>query len=170
MYRRRLGALAAIAFTAGTLGAQEKSIEGHATWARTTQTHQNAWGAGAQFQLTWGQKTDPVQLGTSLAGDYQKQENGGPSQTSGSIDVTLQPGGGGSFTPYAGGSVSENWLSGGGAPSGAKLGLQYLVGAQFKPEPQGRVALRLELRPGYVRTQEHTVTVRFGVSSSLGRS
>lgn len=170
MHHRILGVCVAVAVAAGTLGAQEKAIEGHANWARTTQTHQNSWGGGAQFQLTWGQKTDPVQLGTSLAADYQKQENGGPSQTSGSLDVTLQPGGGGAVTPYAGGSVSENWLSGGGAPSGAKLGLQYVVGAQIKPESKGPLALRLEVRPGYVHTQEHSITYSLGLSASLGGS
>jgi hypothetical protein len=152
---------------AGRLAAQQQQVEAHASWARTTQSNQNSWGGGAQYQVTWGAKTAPVQVGTSVAGDYMKQEHGGPSQTSASLDVTLQPGGGGALTPYAGGSVSENWLSGGGAPSGAKLGLQYIVGVQWKPAPKGPLALQLQLRPGYVHTQEHSVTLRLGLSSSV---
>jgi hypothetical protein len=79
----------------------------------------------------------------------------------------VQPGGQSAITPYAGGSISANWLSGGGAPSGTQLGLQYIVGLQFKPEAQGPLALKLEVRPGYVKTQEHSVTGRLGVDWSM---
>jgi hypothetical protein len=147
--------------------AQQSSVEGHASYARTTQTHQSSWGAGAQYQMVWGAKNAPVQLGTSLGGDWMQQENSGPTTWSLSYDATLQPGGGGSITPYAGGSISANWLSGGGAPSGAQLGLEYILGVQLKPEAQGPLSLKFEVRPGYVKTQEHTVTGRFGVSYDL---
>jgi hypothetical protein len=167
---RHLAIAALLAAAAAPLGAQQQAIEGHANWSRTTQTHQNSWGGGAQYQVTWGAKKDPVQVATSAALDYQKQENGGPSQTSTSVDVTLQPGGGGSVTPYVGGSVGANWLSGGGAPSATELGLQYVVGVQVKPEPSGPLGLQLQVRPGYVRTQEHAITFRLGVSYSLRKS
>ena len=156
--------------SAARLGAQEQALEGHVNWSRTTQTHQNSWGAGAQYQLTFGATHDPLRLGASLGGDYQKQENGGPSQFNVSTDVTVQPGGSGAVTPYVGGSVGANWMSGSGAPSGTKLGLNYIVGAQVKPDPKGPIALRFEVRPGYVRTQEHAITFRLGVSSSIGGS
>ena len=159
-------AAAAIA-SALPCAAQLPSAEGHASYARTTQSHQNAWGAGGNVELTWGGKQAPAQLGTALGLDYQKEENGGSKQTNASLDVTLQPGGGSLFTPYAGGSVSENWMSGPGSPSGAQLGLQYIIGAQLKLGPGSPLALTAEVRPGYVRTQEHSVTARLGVTVQL---
>lgn len=159
--------LAAVAAAAVPCSAQQRQIEGHANYANTVQSHQNSWGAGASYQLTWGGQSAAVQLGTSLAADYQKQENGGMSQTSASYDMTLQPGGNSTVTPYVGGSVGANWLSGPGAPSGAQLGLQYILGAALKLERQAPLAVRLEVRPGYVKTQEHTVTGRLGVSLSM---
>jgi len=158
-----LSALAA----ASPAAAQERSVEGHANYARTTQTHQNSWGAGAQYGLTFGSQGAP-QLGTSVAADYMKQENGGSQQLSGSIDATVQISLGPSVAPYVGGSASINRLSGGSLSSSVtKPGFQYIVGTQVKLDPQGPLALRFEVRPGYVRTQEHSVTGRFGVSYSL---
>ena len=156
-----------MALIAGPLGAQQWQGEVHGNYARTTTSHANSWGAGAQAAATWGAKKAPVQLVTSLAGDWQKQENGGPSQWTLGYDATVQPGGQSAITPYAGGGISANWLSGGGAPSGTLLGLQYIVGLQFKPEAQGPLSLKLEVRPGYVKTQEHTVTGRLGVDWSM---
>ena len=163
-----LAMLAAFAAVAGApLGAQQSSVEAHANFARTTQTHLSSWGGGTQYQLLFGGTQQPVQLGSSLGVDYQKQEKGGPSETSGALDVTAQPGGDSPVTPYVGGSVSENWLSGGGAPSGAKLGLEYIIGAQVKLEPKGPLSLHAEVRPGYVRTQEHSISYRLGVAMSI---
>ena len=147
--------------------AQSWQADGHANYSRTTQSHQNSWGGGASLQATWGAQQQPVQLGTSAGVDYEEQENGGPKQFNVSYEMTVQPGGNLTLTPYVGGSVSANWLSGDGAPSGAKLGLQYIVGAQLKPERQGPLAIKLELRPGYVQTQEHTVSGRLGVAFSM---
>jgi hypothetical protein len=147
--------------------AQSWDLEGHGTYARTTQSHQNSWGAGAQLAGTWGSKSAPVQLGMSVGGDWLTQENSGPTQWSISYEPTLQAGGGHALIPYVGGSISANWLSGNNSPSGALLGLQSIFGVQFKPESQGPLSVRLEARPGYVRTQEHSVDWRFGVSWSL---
>ena len=163
----RLALVAAVAAGAARAEAQERQIEAHGDFARTTHSHERAWGGGAQLQLTWGREEQPVRLGTSLGADYQKAEHGGSSQTSASLDLTLQPGGGGRLTPYAGGSVSANRLAGGGSPSATELGLQLIAGAQLKLDPRGAVALRADVRPGYVRTQEHQVTIQFGVSSSF---
>jgi hypothetical protein len=157
----------ALMVTGRASGAQQFQAEVHGNYARTTQTHANAWGAGAQLASTWGAKRAPAQLVTSLAGDWQAQENNGPTQWTLGYDATVQPGGQRMLTPYAGGSISANWLSGGGAPSGAQLGLQYILGVLLKPEAQGPLTLKLELRPGYVKTQEHSVTGRFGVDWSM---
>jgi hypothetical protein len=70
--------IAAIACSASFAGAQQWQGEVHANYARTTQTHSNAWGAGAQVASTWGRTNAPAQLVTSLAGDWQEQENNGP--------------------------------------------------------------------------------------------
>ena len=162
-----VSAVAAASWAPRVAAAQDQAASGYATYARTTQSHQNAWGGGAQYQLTWGEQNAPIRLGTSLGGDYQKTESSGSSQTSVSLDATLQPGGGSVLTPYVGGSVSANWLSGTGMPSGSQPGFQYILGLQYKPEAQGPLAIQAEVRPGYVRTQEHQVTGRVGVLFSL---
>lgn len=151
---------------ATTAHAQQWSVEGHANYSRTTTTHQSSWGIGAQLIGTFGGKSAPVNLSTSLGADWLKQENSGPSTTSVSYDATIQPGGSSALTPYAGGSIGANWVSE-NAPKRALLGLQYILGVQFKPESQGPLALKLELRPGYVQTQEHTIAGRFGLAYSL---
>jgi hypothetical protein len=151
---------------ASSAAAQQSQIEAHGNYVRTTQSHSNSWGAGAQLNTNWGSTQAPVQLSTSEGVDWTKQENDGPSTTSLGLDVTVQPGGGGVFTPYAGGSMSANWVSK-NAPSGALLGLEYLGGVYYKLEAQGKLSLHAELRSGYVRTQEHTVTGRFGVAFSI---
>ena len=152
---------------AATAQAQQWAVEGHGNYSRTTTTHQSSWGAGGQVQGTFGGQSAPVNLSTSLGADWLQQEHSGPSTTSLSLDATLQPGGSMAITPYAGGSISANWLSGNSSPKGALLGLQYIVGAQIKLESQGPLALRLEIRPGYVRTQEHSIAGRLGLSYSL---
>jgi len=145
---------------------QQSQVEAHASYVRATDTNTNAWGGGAQLGTTWGSKQAPVQLSTSEGLDWTKQEGGGSSTTSLGLDVSIQPGGGGVFTPYAGGGISANWVSE-NAPSGALLGLEYLAGLYYKLEAQGRISLRGEVRSGYVRTQSHTVTGRFGVAFSI---
>ena len=152
---------------AAPLGAQQWQAEAHGNYARTTTSHANSWGAGAQVAATLGAKSAPAQLVTSLAGDWQEQENNGPTQWTLGYDATVQPGGQRLLTPYAGGSISANWLSGGGAPNGTQLGLQYILGLLLKPEKQGAITLKFEVRPGYVKTQEHSVTGRFGVDWSI---
>ena len=148
-----------------TAGAQQSSVDGHLNYARTTQSHQNQWGAGLQYGLTFGSKHKP-QLATSVAGDYMKQEKGGPSQVSGSFDATVQVSAGPLLSPYAGGSISVNHTSGSGQSS-TDPGYQYIVGTLLKLDPQGPLSLRFEVRPGYVRGQEHSVMGRFGVTMSL---
>jgi len=39
--------------------------------------------------------------------------------------------------------------------------------SEYKLEPQGSLSLHLEVRRGYIRTQEHRTTGRFGVALSL---
>ena len=159
--------LCAVVAGAQTAGAQQWQGEVHANYARTTQSHLNSWGAGVQVQALWGKSSAPVQLGTSVAGDWQRQENNGPDQWSLGFDATVQPGGQHMLTPYAGGGISANWLRSNGSSSDALLGLQYIVGVSIKPEAQSALQLKLELRPGYVKTQEHSITARFGVDWSI---
>src|SRR5215208_3545802 len=132
----------------------------------STATPTDIWGAGTQYQLTLGSTKQPVRLSPSLGADWMQQSNSGPSTTSVGLDVNVQPGGDSPLTPYAGGSVSANWVSK-NAPKGALLGLEYMAGLYYKLEAQGPISLHLEVRSGYVRTQEHQVTGRFGVAFSL---
>ena len=158
--------LLALVVLTQSASAQESQIEVHGSYARTTVTPTDVWGAGAQYQLTLGSKQQPVRLSPSLGGDWMQQSNSGPSTTSVGLDVNVQPGGDSPLTPYAGGSVSANWVSK-NAPKGALLGLEYMAGLYYKLEPQSPISLHLEVRSGYVRTQEHQVTGRFGVAFSL---
>src|SRR4051812_22826914 len=89
--KRQLIGLALLIVPA-TVAAQQWSVEGHGNYARTTQTHLSSWGAGAQVVATWGGTTAPIQLNTSLGGDWIKQENSGPTTWSLSYDATIQPG------------------------------------------------------------------------------
>jgi hypothetical protein len=164
--RLRIAVAFGLIGAASGAGAQQSQVEAHGNYVRTTQTHSSSWGAGAQLNTSWGSKQAPVQLSTSEGVDWTQQENDGPSTTSLGLDVNIQPGGGGVLTPYVGGSVSANWVSK-NAPSGALLGLEYLGGVFYKLEAQGKVSLHAEVRSGYVRTQEHTVTGRFGVAFSI---
>ena len=162
----RVATALALAVLTQSAGAQERQLEAHASYSRTTEAHADAWGAGGQYQLTLGSKEQAVRLSPSLGADWMQQQNSGPSTTSVGLDVNLQPGGDSPLTPYAGGSVSANWVSK-DAPKGALLGLEYMAGVSYKLEAQGPISLRLEARSGYVRTQEHQVTGRFGVAFSL---
>jgi hypothetical protein len=163
-----VGASLAAALAATPAAAQQMQADLHGNYARGEQTHANAWGAGGQLQATWGAQSAPVKVATSGALDYTKQDNGGPSQTSLSTDVTLQPGGGGSLIPYAGGSIGANWSGGDQKQwTGAKLGLETLAGLQIKTAAMGPISWKAEERFGYVRGQEHTLTTRVGVVASF---
>ena len=153
---------------AGSVAAQERNLDLHLDYVRGMTSHANSWGGGAAAQLTWGGNSAPIKVNTSGGADYTKQDNGGPSQTSAGLDVTLQPGGSSALTPYAGGSTSANW-SGGNAKQweGARLGLEAIAGLQFKPSPDANLAWKAEERFGYVRGQEHTLATRVGVLISF---
>ena len=157
----------ALTIAVRTSAAQQWESEGHASYSRTTQSHTPSWGAGAQVAGTWGGKSAPIQIGMSVGGDWLAQEHGGPNQWSVSWEPTVQPGGEHPLTPYVGGSFSSNWYTGSGAPSGALLGLESIFGLQWAPESQSPIKLKFEFRPGYVHTQEHSTTWRFGMSWSL---
>ena len=162
-----LAACVAAACAARPAGAQEAQGDVHANYSRGTDTGTNAWGAGINFQLTFGGKA-PLNLGTSAGLDYLKQEDGGPGQVNLSYDAVLQPGGDGSITPYAGGSVSANWSVGDAKQwDGAKLGLDAIAGLQFTVKALGDLSWKLEERFGYVRGQEHTLGTRRGVAISF---
>jgi hypothetical protein len=167
--KRTLGILALIsATTALAAGAQEKAVDVHADYARGTQSHLNSWGAGAALQLTWGGSTAPFKLNTSPGFDYTKQQSSGPATSSAGLDVTIQPGGNSSLTPYAGGSISENWSSGSAkAWSGGEHGLEAIGGLQYKPSPSSSLSWKLEERYGYIYDQEHTLATRAGVLFSF---
>jgi hypothetical protein len=122
---------------------------------------------GAGVQLTFGGSSSPVSLSAAPSLDYLKQEHAGPSQTSASLDLDLQPGGSSSVTPYAGVSAGANW-SGGPAKQweGARLGMEMLAGAQGKLG-SSRVSAKGEERFGYVKGQEHTLATRLGVLLSF---
>lgn len=150
------------------LAAQQSSAEVHANYVRTTVSKSNAWGGGAQLQLTAGGKKAPLQVNSSVGVDWTKQDNNGPSQTSLSYDAVVQPGGSGTVTPYLGGSVGANWSGGSNKQwDGAKLGLEAVGGLQVKLGLSG-VSWKVEERYGYVREQsDHNLTTRVGVVVNL---
>lgn len=153
---------AALVCVAARAGAQQTQLDAHGNFSTTTQSHDQSWGAGIGPQITFGEESAPVRLSVSPGFDYLKQENGGPSQESLSLDANLQPGGSSSLTPYVGASASANWSSGSGKQwDGSRLGLETMGGVQFKTAPT--ISLKAEERFGYIRGQEHTLTTRFGV-------
>jgi hypothetical protein len=146
--------------------AQQTQLDLHANFSTTTQSHDQSWGAGIGPQFTLGAEQAPVRVSVSPGFDYLKQEQGGPSRESVSLDANLQPGGSANLTPYVGGSVSANWSSGAGKQwEGSRLGLETMGGLQLKTGPA--VTLKAEERFGYVRGQEHALTTRFGVLLSF---
>ena len=166
----RITALALLAALGpAAAAAQQSNVDGHANYQRTTVSHQTSWGAGATYGLTFGGQNAPVKLNSTVGGDYTKQESGDQKQLSASFDATLQLSAGPLLTPYAGGSVSANWLDGSGMKfgDGAKLGLQYIIGTQLKFQKDAPYSLVADVRPGYVRGQQHSNTVRFGVQFSM---
>jgi hypothetical protein len=156
----------AIAAAPNRLAAQQTQLDLHGDFVVGTTTHLHSWGGGAGVQVTFGQTSDPIQLSLSPSLDYTKQESGGPSQTSLSADLDLQPGGGKTVTPYVGISAGANW-SGGASKQweGARAGYEALAGAQVKLG--SRASAKAEERFGYVTGQEHTLTTRLGVLLSL---
>jgi hypothetical protein len=158
------GALA-VAFPGRAIAQSQLDI--HGSWAKGTATHASSWGAGAGIQGTIAGKSSLFELTASPSFDYMKQENGGPSQESVTLDLALQPGGSGTVTPYVGGSGGANWSSGSNKQwDGTKLGLETFGGVQLKVGTSA-LSLKGEERFGYVKGQEHTLTTRFGVVISL---
>ena len=144
------------------VGAQETQLDLHANFSTTTQSHDQSWGAGIGPQFTLGSEHAPVRVSVSPGFDYQKQERGGPSQESVSLDANVQPGGSADLTPYVGGSLSANWSSGTGKQwGGTRVGLETMGGLQFKSGPA--ITLKAEERFGYILGQEHSLSTRFGV-------
>ena len=156
---------AAVALHPVEARAQQPQLDLHGSMAVGTSSHNKSWGGGAGAQFTVGDK--PVKVSLSPGIDYLKQENSGPSQTSLSLDLNLQPGRNSPVTPYVGASASANW-SGGDAKQweGSRLGLETMAGAQVK-FGSSSVSAKAEERFGYVKGQEHTLTTRLGVLISI---
>ena len=160
--------LTAALISSTTAEAQQRQIDIHGNYSRGTATHTNAWGVGPNLQFSWGGSHAPLMLGTALGLDYLKQEQGGPSQWNLSTDITVQPGGGGSLTPYVGGSAGANWSTGSASQwSGARLGLEAIGGLQLKIPGLSGISWKAEERFGYIRGQEHTLGTRVGVATSF---
>ena len=145
--------------------AQQSQIDLHGSMAVGTSSHNKSRGGGAGAQFTVDDK--PVKVSLSPGIDYLKQENSGPSQTSLSLDMNVQPGGNSPVTPYVGASASANWSGGDNKQwEGSRLGLEAMAGAQFKLGSSS-LSAKAEERFGYVKGQEHTLTTRLGVLISL---
>ena len=158
-------ALAAIGLSV-RLPAQQTQLDLHGNLAVGTTTHLKSWGGGIGAQTTFGSSSSPLKFSLSPSFDVLKQEHGGPTQTTLSLDANIQPPGQLTVTPYIGGSASANW-SGGDAKqwSGARLGIEMLAGATVKLSSS--LKAKAEERFGYVDGQEHTLTTRVGVLVSF---
>jgi len=158
-----LGAALAISapLASAPLHAQQSQLDVHGNYAIGTSTHNKSWGGGVGVQTTFGGKSSAIAISTSPSVDYLKQENGGASQTSVTLDIDVQPGGNGTVLPYAGASAGANWSGGSGKMwDGAKLGLEAAGGLQLKLTSSA--SIRAEERFGYIKSQEHTLTTRAG--------
>jgi hypothetical protein len=159
-------ALVAVISVGSRAHAQDTQLDLHGNFAVGTSSHSKSWGAGIGLQITFGSSTAPAKLSVSPGFDYLKQEHGGPSQESLSLDANVQPGGSSTVTPYVGASASTNWSSGAARQwQGTKLGLETMGGVQIKAGET--VTLKAEERFGYVDGQEHSLTTRVGVLVKL---
>lgn len=159
-------ALVAVASLASRARAQQLQLDVHGNFAVGTTSHTRSWGAGVGPQITFGAAGAPAKLSVSPGFDYLKQEAGGPSQESLSLDANVQLGGSSAATPYAGASASTNWSSGTGRQwEGGRLGLEAMGGVQI--DLGGGTTLKVEERFGYVDGQEHSLTTRLGVLLKL---
>jgi hypothetical protein len=163
--RLRFTSVLIIAFAA-ELRAQKTQLDLHGNLAVTTSSHVKSWGGGIGAQTTFGGSTSPLKLSLAPSLDLLKQESGGPSQTTLSVDADVQPGGNSPITPYVGVSAGANW-SGGDAKQwdGGQLGLEMLGGLTAKLS--STLSAKAEERFGYVKNQEHTLTTRVGVLVSF---
>jgi hypothetical protein len=159
-------AIAAVISLASRAHAQDTQLDVHGNFSVSTSSHSRSWGAGIGPQFSFGSSTAPAKLSVSPGFDYLKQEHGGPSQESVSLDANVQPGGSSTVTPYVGASTSANWSSGTGKQwQGAKLGLETMGGVQIKAGET--ITLKAEERFGYVKGQEHSLATRLGVLVKL---
>src|SRR4051812_5728189 len=127
MVRSGAGMVILVMLFAATAKAQDRQIEAHPELTTTVNSHQDSWGGGAQYQLTWGAKSAPIRPSASLGADWVKPSDG-PSTTSVGLDATVNLGGG-ALTPFLGASVSENWSNGSNAVGLFTItGLQYSIG------------------------------------------
>lgn len=159
-----VGAL--IGIVASQLGAQQTQLDLHGNYALGTTSKLHSWGAGVALEETFGSSQSAVKLSLSPGVDLLKQEDGGPTQTTVSVDADIQPGETHLFTPYTGVSAGANW-SGGSAKQwdGTRLGLEMLLGVALKLN--SAVSLKSEERFGYVKEQEHMLTTRVGILWAL---
>jgi hypothetical protein len=159
-------ALVAVISLGSRARAQNTQLDLHGNFAVGTTSHSRSLGAGIGPQITFGSSNAPARVSVSPGFDYLKQEHGGPSQESLSLDANLQPGGSSTVTPYAGASASANWSSGAAKQwQGTKLGLEMMGGVQIKAGDT--LTLKAEERFGYVDGQEHALTTRAGVLVKL---
>jgi hypothetical protein len=167
MHKFKLAFLMTMAM-AGVAAAQQPSVDLHADYARGTMTHSNSWGGGAALQLTFGGSTAPIQVNTSLAGDYLKQSQGGPGTAILGYDLTFQPGGNNAITPYAGAGASLNWSTGDNKSwEGAKAGYDAIGGLQLTFSFLPSIKWKVEERFGYINKEEHTLQTRAGILISM---
>jgi hypothetical protein len=157
---------AAISIVAVQLPAQQTQLDLHGNLAVGTATHLKSWGGGIGTQSTFSSSGSPLKLSISPSLDMLKQENDGPTQTTLSLDVDVQPPGNSTITPYVGVSAGANW-SGGDAKQweGARLGVEVLGGATAKLNSS--LTVKAEERFGYINGQEHTLTTRAGLLVSF---
>ncbi|HEX6573858.1 MAG TPA: hypothetical protein VF042_02715 [Gemmatimonadaceae bacterium] len=156
------------ALGAVTAAAQQPSIEIRADYSRGTQTHTDAWGGGGSLQLTWGSTSAPIQINTSVSGDYLKQGDGGPGTAMLGYDLTAQPGGNMTLKPYAGGGASLNWSTGDNKSwEDAKAGYDVIGGLLLHLSSLPSMQWKVEERFGYINREEHTLQTRLGVIFSL---
>jgi hypothetical protein len=157
---------AALAAPAAAQAVSQQQVVVEAIYDRAVHAGGYAWGGGAEYQLTWGGARAPVQLGTAVGLDAERQAGDGQRRLGLDADVTVQPGGGARLTPFAGAGAGAVWVRGEGESGRPRLGLDGIVGAQLTVDRRG-TAVQAELRHGYVRGQPHSTSARVGVAISL---
>jgi hypothetical protein len=140
----------------------QTQFDAHGDFVRPAEGGANSWGGGVALALSLGAPLSPIQFGIAPGIDMTGQQHNGPTTTTAAVDLTVQPGGSSSLTPYAGVSAGANWNRGHlRSWDGTRASYEVLAGLQFKLGPVP--TLNVQERYGYIVGQPHQLTTRAGL-------
>jgi hypothetical protein len=164
--RRHLAMLVATGAVAGIFTAPPATgqvLDVHAIGSVETMRQSTSWGGGLGIGTVL-RPADLIVVGLTTGADYIREQHLGKGLATVSLDATLSPPNvGAHFVPFVGGSVGLNWSGGALAQwTGARVGLDALVGFRALIGGGERLGWKIEERYGYVAGFEHAYSTRLG--------